>query len=118
MPEQRRHLGAEERGGEGERNDDRNEHPQDVGVARALLGSATVIKGVLLRLTALAMSRRSFAFVVAFSIAETVQAGVHFPSDLVGGWLLADAIVAEIKKSAAFQARLKAVQAEVTALAR
>ena len=41
-----------------------------------------------------------------------VYAGVHFPSDVVGGWLLADAIVAEIKKSPAFQERLKTVRAE------
>jgi acid phosphatase (class A) len=42
-----------------------------------------------------------------------VYAGVHYPSDLVGGWMLADSIVAEITKSPAFQERLKAVRAEV-----
>jgi acid phosphatase (class A) len=42
-----------------------------------------------------------------------IYAGVHYPSDVVGGWLLAEAIVAEIKKSPAFQARLKEVRAEV-----
>jgi acid phosphatase (class A) len=42
-----------------------------------------------------------------------VYAGVHYPSDLVGGWLLAEPIVEEIKKSPAFQERLKAVRAEV-----
>jgi acid phosphatase (class A) len=42
-----------------------------------------------------------------------VYAGVHYPSDVVGGWLLAEAIAAEIKKSPAFQERLKAVRAEV-----
>lgn len=47
-----------------------------------------------------------------------VHAGVHFPSDLVGGWLLAEPIVMEIKKSPAFQARLKAVQKEVAAISK
>lgn len=47
-----------------------------------------------------------------------VQGGVHFPSDLVGGWKLAEAIVAEIKKSPAFQERLKAAQTEVVAMAK
>jgi acid phosphatase (class A) len=42
-----------------------------------------------------------------------IHAGVHFPSDVVGGWLLAESIVPEIKKSPAFQERLKAVRAEV-----
>jgi hypothetical protein len=47
-----------------------------------------------------------------------VYAGVHYPSDLVGGWLLADSIVARIKESPEFQQRLKAVQAEVARFAR
>ena len=47
-----------------------------------------------------------------------VQAGVHFPSDLVGGWLLAEAIVAEIKQSPAFQEKLQQVRAEVAAVSR
>lgn len=47
-----------------------------------------------------------------------VQAGVHFPSDLVGGWLLAEPVVAAIKQSPAFQKRLQQVQAEVAAVAR
>lgn len=42
-----------------------------------------------------------------------VYAGVHYPSDVVGGWLIAEPIVAEIKKSAAFQQRLEQVRAEV-----
>jgi membrane-associated phospholipid phosphatase len=44
-----------------------------------------------------------------------VFGGVHYPSDLVGGWLLAEQIVVELKKSPAFQARLQAVRAEVAA---
>lgn len=47
-----------------------------------------------------------------------VQAGVHFPSDLVGGWLLAEPIVVEIKRSPAFQERLQQVRAEVAAVIR
>jgi acid phosphatase (class A) len=42
-----------------------------------------------------------------------IYAGVHFPSDVVGGWILSDPIVQELKKSPAFQERLKAVRAEV-----
>lgn len=42
-----------------------------------------------------------------------IYAGVHYPSDVVGGWLLAESIVAEIKKSPAFHERLKAARAEV-----
>ena len=42
-----------------------------------------------------------------------IQAGVHFPSDVVGGWILSEPIVEEIKKSPAFQERLKSVQLEV-----
>lgn len=42
-----------------------------------------------------------------------IYAGVHYPSDLVGGWMLSEPIVEEIKKSPEFQARLKAVRAEV-----
>ncbi len=41
--------------------------------------------------------------------------GVHYPSDLVGGWLLAEQIVVELKKSPAFQERLNAVRAEIAA---
>lgn len=47
-----------------------------------------------------------------------VLAGVHFPSDLVGGWLLAEPIVAEIKRSPAFQERVKQVRAEVATASR
>ena len=42
-----------------------------------------------------------------------IHAGVHFPSDVVGGWMLAEPIVLEIKKSPAFQERLKKVRMEV-----
>ncbi len=42
-----------------------------------------------------------------------VHAGVHYPSDLVGGWTLAEPIIEEIKKSPSFQERVKAVKAEV-----
>ena len=47
-----------------------------------------------------------------------VQAGVHLPTDLVGGWLLAEAIVTEIKRSPAFAEKLQEVKAEVAAVAR
>jgi acid phosphatase (class A) len=42
-----------------------------------------------------------------------VHAGVHFPSDLVGGWVLAEPIVAVIKKSPAFQERVSQVRNEI-----
>ena len=42
-----------------------------------------------------------------------VYAGVHFPSDLVGGWLLAEPLVAEFKKVPAFQAQVEKCRAEV-----
>ena len=42
-----------------------------------------------------------------------IYAGVHFPSDLVGGWMLAEPIVQEISRSPAFQERLKKVRSEV-----
>lgn len=42
-----------------------------------------------------------------------IHAGVHFPSDVVGGWLLAEAIVEEIKKSPVFRQRVHEVRAEV-----
>lgn len=43
-----------------------------------------------------------------------IYGGVHFPSDLVGGWLLAEPIVAELKKSAAFRAQVEKCRAEMT----
>lgn len=42
-----------------------------------------------------------------------IHAGVHFPSDVVGGRLLGEAIVVELRKSAEYHRRLKAVRAEV-----
>ena len=42
-----------------------------------------------------------------------VYGGVHFPSDLVGGWTIAEAFVAELRKSPAFQAEVAACRAEV-----
>lgn len=42
-----------------------------------------------------------------------IQAGVHFPTDVVGGLILSEPIVDEIKRSPAFQERLKSVQREV-----
>jgi acid phosphatase (class A) len=42
-----------------------------------------------------------------------VLGGVHFPSDVVGGRLLAEALVAELKKNAAFAAALERARAEV-----
>lgn len=44
-----------------------------------------------------------------------VFGGVHFPSDLVGGWGLAEQIVVELKRSPAFQERLQAVRTEIAA---
>jgi acid phosphatase (class A) len=41
-----------------------------------------------------------------------VLGGVHFPSDLVGGRVAAAAIVAQLKKSAAFQAAVEKCRAE------
>jgi acid phosphatase (class A) len=45
-----------------------------------------------------------------------VLGGVHFPSDLVGGRVLAAAVVAEMKKSAAFQAAVAKCRAEAQPL--
>jgi acid phosphatase (class A) len=41
-----------------------------------------------------------------------VLAGVHYPSDVVGGRLMAEAIVAEMKKSAVFRAEVEKCRAE------
>jgi acid phosphatase (class A) len=41
-----------------------------------------------------------------------VLAGVHFPSDLIGGQLMGEAIVAELKKSEAFRAEVEKCRAE------
>ena len=46
-----------------------------------------------------------------------VLAGVHFPSDLMGGQLMAEAIVAELKKSEAFRAAVEQCRAEAAAAA-
>jgi acid phosphatase (class A) len=43
-----------------------------------------------------------------------ILGGVHFPTDEVGGRLLAEAIVAALKQSADFRAALEKVRAEVT----
>ncbi len=45
-----------------------------------------------------------------------VFAGVHFPSDVVGGRMLAEPFVAELRKSAAFQAQVEKCRAEIAAL--
>ena len=47
-----------------------------------------------------------------------VQGGVHFPSDLVGGWILAEPFVAELRKSQAFQAQVAKCRAEAAAFVR
>lgn len=47
-----------------------------------------------------------------------IFAGVHYPSDVVGGRLLGEAIAEEIKQSPAFQERLKSARAEVAPLLR
>jgi len=44
-----------------------------------------------------------------------VLAGVHFPSDLIGGQLMAEAIVAELKKNDAFRAAVEQCRAEAAA---
>jgi acid phosphatase (class A) len=41
-----------------------------------------------------------------------VLAGVHYPTDVVGGKMLAAAVVAELKKSAAFNAAVAECRAE------
>lgn len=46
-----------------------------------------------------------------------VYGGVHFPSDLVGAWMLAEPLVAELKKSAAFQAQVEKCRAEMAPFA-
>jgi acid phosphatase (class A) len=45
-----------------------------------------------------------------------VLAGVHYPTDVVAGKLLAAAVVAELKKSAAFNAAVAKCRAEAAAL--
>lgn len=47
-----------------------------------------------------------------------ILGGVHFPSDLVGGWKIAEAFVAELKQSEAFRAQLAACRAEVVKVAK
>ena len=42
-----------------------------------------------------------------------VFGGVHFPSDLVGGWMLAEPLVSEFGKSAAFRAQVEKCRAEM-----
>lgn len=44
--------------------------------------------------------------------------GVHFPSDLVGGWTTAHAFAAEIRKSEAFRTRFEACRQELEAAAK
>jgi acid phosphatase (class A) len=44
-----------------------------------------------------------------------VYGGVHFPSDLVGGWTLAAPFVEQLKKSPAFQEQIKKSKAEIAA---
>lgn len=47
-----------------------------------------------------------------------VYGGVHFPSDLVGGWTLAEPVVEELNKSAAFQAQIETCRAEIARVAK
>jgi len=42
-----------------------------------------------------------------------IYGGVHFPSDLVGGWMLAEPLVVEFKKVPAFQAQVEKCRAEM-----
>lgn len=44
-----------------------------------------------------------------------VYAGVHFPSDLVGGWTIAEPFVAELRKNREFQAAVAQCRAEAAA---
>jgi acid phosphatase (class A) len=46
-----------------------------------------------------------------------VQGGVHYPTDLVGGRILAAAIVEELNANPAFDAALEKAKAEVEAFA-
>jgi len=43
-----------------------------------------------------------------------IQAGVHFPTDVVGGRLLAEAVLAELKRSPAFREAVEACRLEAT----
>jgi acid phosphatase (class A) len=45
-----------------------------------------------------------------------VYGGVHFPSDLVGGWTIAEAFVTEVRKNPGFQAEVAACRNEITRL--
>ena len=45
-----------------------------------------------------------------------VLAGVHYPTDLIGGQLMAEAIVAELRKSEAFRAAVEKCRAEAAGL--
>ncbi|HEY1107067.1 MAG TPA: phosphatase PAP2 family protein [Opitutaceae bacterium] len=47
-----------------------------------------------------------------------VYGGVHFPTDLVGGWKIAEAFVAELKKNADFQAGVAKCRAEAAPFAK
>lgn len=47
-----------------------------------------------------------------------VYGGVHFPSDLVGGWMLAEPLVVELKKVPAFQAGVAKCRAEAARVAK
>ena len=42
-----------------------------------------------------------------------VYGGVHFPSDLVGGWMIAEAFIVELRKNPDFLAEVAACRAEV-----
>ncbi|WP_414663660.1 phosphatase PAP2 family protein [Horticoccus sp. 23ND18S-11] len=42
-----------------------------------------------------------------------VHGGVHFPSDLVGGWMIAEAFIVELRKNPDFLAEVTACRAEV-----
>jgi membrane-associated phospholipid phosphatase len=44
-----------------------------------------------------------------------VYAGVHFPSDVVGGWMLAEPIVQELKTKTAFRAQVEKGRAAMKA---
>jgi acid phosphatase (class A) len=46
---------------------------------------------------------------------EGVYAGVHFPSDVVGGWMLAEPIVQELKTKTAFRAQVEKGRAAMKA---
>ena len=69
--------------------------------------------------TTLVPEKRAELFAFAHRAAwGRIYGGVHFPSDLVGAWTLAEPFVLELKKSADFRARVEKCRVEVAAFAK